>query len=1095
MDSSEYQKLKEIFHSASEMALENRTAYLNEKCAGNQRLRSEIERLLASCDSEYLEQPAVESAVELVLSKGLEPGSSIGHYTIVKRIGSGGMGDVYLAQDGKLGRRVAIKILPEMFTEDSDRLGRFLQEARAVSALNHPNILTIHEIGDAGLARYIATEYVDGETLRSRLNRARPSLAEILDIALQCTSALAAAHENGIIHRDIKPENIMIRGDGLVKLLDFGLAKLVERQDSEVSHDALTERHVHTEPGMIMGTVQYMSPEQTRGHATDARTDIWSLGCVIFEMLAGRPPFAGNSTADLIAEIVRGQPVPLSRFVRRVPKELEKIVVRSLEKDAADRYQSAQDLLADLKQIKPNRELAAVPLDAKFRKGRIRSRTDRKPKSTETVQKDLATVSSAEYFIWGIKSHRLTTAALTLFVIGLVAVTAFLVRNYWRSPKEERLAYAEKIRLVAQAVETSNHSLAKQFLEETIPMPGGDDLRGFEWGYLSRLYSETASWQPIILEHHDELEDVAYSPDGKTLATACHDGHVRTWDVSTGDQVTDLPEQAGWVLSVAYSPDGTRLVTTNLDDPAKLFNGSTGSIKVWNTANGAELFTLATNVEASGKALFSADGKLVIAVYSGAVRVWNAETGAEDLRRANWMKGGYPMTISPDGKLIASRVNSQTLQIWNIAADRRITSIDGHTGWINDIEFSRDSRSILTSSKDRTVKLWDVKTGANLRTYGTQSSEVGEVSIAPNGKLAGTGSSDGTVKIWDLESGNEVATLKGHSGSIQALAFSPDSRRIASGGGSADKSLRIWNVPQNGSRGSISAHSKQVNSITFSPDGKFLASSGDDERSAKIWDVESEREYLTVGEHSSGIGALAFSPDSLTLATGGADRKINLWDMGSGRRRVSIDTTQPVAQIVFSPDGRRLASGHSGKGKGVRIWNAETGKLVCSSEGFDEDIFTLAFSKNGDHIITVSGDRKVRKWDSVNCRALMVYNGDGFDHAAYLPNGKLVLFQALNNQRSLKLMDAESGKEMALITGGQSEINSATFSFDGNRLITIGADGNLKIWDVASGQELLTLKGSASELSALGLAPNGTIIAAGGNNGTINIWRADAFHR
>src|SRR5687768_15186378 len=230
MDPTDYKKVKEIFHSVLEIEPEGRSAFLNERCDGE--VRAEVERLLASYDSEYLEMPA--SGLNGDHDRDLESGHVIGHYRVMEKIGSGGMGEVYLAEDGKLGRRVAIKLLPETFTEDEDRLRRFEQEARTASALNHPNILTVFEIGETGKTRYIATEYIDGETLRAKLNLGKLPVGEALDIAIQCASALAAAHENGIIHRDIKPENIMLRRDNLVKVLDFGLAKLL------VSHGSLS---------------------------------------------------------------------------------------------------------------------------------------------------------------------------------------------------------------------------------------------------------------------------------------------------------------------------------------------------------------------------------------------------------------------------------------------------------------------------------------------------------------------------------------------------------------------------------------------------------------------------------------------------------------------------------------------------------------------------------------------------------------------------------------------------------------------------------------------------------------------------------------
>ncbi|MDQ3820809.1 MAG: serine/threonine protein kinase [Acidobacteriota bacterium] len=290
----------------------------------------------------------------------ISKGTQIGRYEIRSKLGSGGMGEVYLALDTELARTVALKILPAEFTKDHKRLQRFFQEARAASALNHPNILTVHEIGQADSVRSIATEIVDGETLRERLLRSPMTVAEALDVATQTASALAAAHKAGIVHRDIKPENIMIRGDRFVKVLDFGLAKLTERQPmSQVDTSAPTRALVNTEPGVVMGTAYYMSPEQAKGLEVDARTDIWSLGVLLYEMLTGRPPFTGETTADVTAAILKTPHAPLTTYSREVPTKLEEIVEKTLEKDREERYQGVNDLLVDLRRLKKRMEFEA----------------------------------------------------------------------------------------------------------------------------------------------------------------------------------------------------------------------------------------------------------------------------------------------------------------------------------------------------------------------------------------------------------------------------------------------------------------------------------------------------------------------------------------------------------------------------------------------------------------------------------------------------------------------------------------------------------------------------------------------------------------
>jgi serine/threonine protein kinase len=282
----------------------------------------------------------------------LESGTKLGRYEIKSQLGAGGMGEVYLAQDTKLDRKVALKILPADVAAHQDRMKRFVQEAKSASALNHPNIITIYEIEQIDSVNFIATEFIDGETLRQRLKNGPLKLGEVLDVAAQIASALSAAHAAGIVHRDIKPENIMLRRDGIVKVLDFGLAKLTERVSPD-SVDTEAPTSLKTDPGTVLGTAAYMSPELARGLEVDARTDIFSFGVLIYEMIAGRLPFEGSNTNEILASILSDkEPSPLARYAREVPAELERIVSKALRKNRDERYQTINDLLLDLKRLK-----------------------------------------------------------------------------------------------------------------------------------------------------------------------------------------------------------------------------------------------------------------------------------------------------------------------------------------------------------------------------------------------------------------------------------------------------------------------------------------------------------------------------------------------------------------------------------------------------------------------------------------------------------------------------------------------------------------------------------------------------------------------
>src|SRR5213595_854217 len=344
MTSERWQQVNDLFQLAAERAPEERTTFLQTACQGDEGLRREVESLIASYEraENFIESPAFEVVPELLTDDRADAivGASIAHYQIESLIGVGGMGQVYLARDERLGRKVALKFLPERLTANNSQLSRFKSEARAASALNHPNILTVYEIGTEGNRHFIATEFIEGVTLRATLAGGRMSVHDALEVAVQVASALAAAHETGVVHRDMKPENIMLRPDGYVKVLDFGIAKLTEPRPVPDLDEIGTTTVLQTRAGLVLGTARYMSPEQTRGQTVDARSDIWSLGVVIYEMIAGIPPFHGKTPSDCIASILTTQPPPLSGVLPEVPLNLEAILQKALRKKSDERYQT-----------------------------------------------------------------------------------------------------------------------------------------------------------------------------------------------------------------------------------------------------------------------------------------------------------------------------------------------------------------------------------------------------------------------------------------------------------------------------------------------------------------------------------------------------------------------------------------------------------------------------------------------------------------------------------------------------------------------------------------------------------------------------------
>src|SRR5947207_2972064 len=381
MNAERWKQVNDLFQSAVERSPEERAAFLDEACHGDEGLQREVESLLTSYDraENFIELPAFEVAPELVTNDraGALVGKVIGHYRIESLIGVGGMGEVYLGRDERLGRKAALKLLPDSLTTDETQLSRFKNEARSASALNHPNILTVYEIGTEGNRQFIATEFIEGITLRALLARERMNLHAALEIAAQVASALAAAHEAGVVHRDIKPENIMLRPDGYAKVLDFGIAKLTEQRLASDDHTGETTAALQTRVGLVLGTARYMSPEQARGQKVDARSDIWSLGVVLYEMVGGSPPFPGETPSDCIASILTTEPSSLSNVLPDVPIKLESILQKALRKNSDERYQTIKEMLADLRILKGKLETESSLPQTKARAESIVSKIKR----------------------------------------------------------------------------------------------------------------------------------------------------------------------------------------------------------------------------------------------------------------------------------------------------------------------------------------------------------------------------------------------------------------------------------------------------------------------------------------------------------------------------------------------------------------------------------------------------------------------------------------------------------------------------------------------------------------------------------------------
>ena len=497
MNPERWQKVKELFEAAHELEPRDRRQFLEQVCSDDVELLEEVASLLDSFEQagSFIAAGAIEDAAKLLIDGASKPhrGRFIGHYRLLSMLGKGGMGEVYLAADTKLGREVALKLLPAEFAGDAERVKRFEREARIASTLNHPNILTIYEIGRDGEELFIATEFVKGLTLRQRIADGAVNPAEALNIAVQMASALDAAHNAGIVHRDIKPENVMIRPDGIVKVLDFGLAKSAEGSLAPSYNTSMPTRDSYdTTPGALIGTFRYMSPEQARGQSVDHRSDLWSLGAVFYELLAGAPPFGGETPSDIIASILTREPAPIAEPSE---PELQKVLARALGKERERRYQSAPEMLRDIQELRRKLE----------RRSEVEASTaSRRLNMTAAIE-----APGIERIAGKTRRKRsLAAVAALLFILAVSGILAALVQSTRPLPNNFALESAPHERVIAYSIIVQKMRDGATF-GEPFEASGRESFES-GWKFRFRFVSPQAGYLYLLNEGPASGGDVNY---------------------------------------------------------------------------------------------------------------------------------------------------------------------------------------------------------------------------------------------------------------------------------------------------------------------------------------------------------------------------------------------------------------------------------------------------------------------------------------------------------------------------------------------------------------------------------------------------------
>ena len=764
MTPDRWKRIEDLLQSALERKPADRAAFLREACAGDEAMRKEVESLLNSSqqDGSFLKSPAFEEAAALLAgdNKNSMLGRRIGSYQIISQLGSGGMGEVYLAQDTRLGRKVAIKLLPSFFTKDEQRLRRFQQEARAASALNHPNIITIFDIGQVDETHFIATEYIAGETLRSAMSNRNMRLGDALDVAIHTGNALAAAHEAGIVHRDIKPENIMLRPDGYVKVLDFGLAKLTERPLT-IGTQADTIARVDTDPGTVMGTASYMSPEQARGRDVDARTDIFSLGVVLYEMVAGRVPFEGESTSDVIGAILEKEPPPLARYDPEAPSQLQWIVSKALRKDRDERYQTGRDLLGDLRELKQeldhqarlDRGASPESRVVVIKTSGLSSATDAASgASAQTVDGKVRTTSSAEIILSEIKRHK---TGVTLALAALAMVVAGLAFGVYR------LLNREKASLPFQNIKATRLTTNGRAADAAISPDGKYVIYVRDYGSQQSLWVKqvlTSSDIQIAPPEEAGYKGLTFSKDGNYIY------YVKRANDSPLPALYQMPTLGGAAKrllediysAVTFSPDGKQFAflrareDQDQENALMIANADGSAERKLASAHPPREFS---NWHGQGPA-WSPDGKSIACVVGGSnagsdpmnlseVQVADGTLkpittrGWYLIRRVAWLADGSGLIIVAADKGSTYYAN----QVWHISYPsgeaRKVTADLNH---YRSLSLTADAKSLSAVQSNRVSNIWVAPNGeaaraTQIRFGGSNEEGIDGLAWTPDGRI------------------------------------------------------------------------------------------------------------------------------------------------------------------------------------------------------------------------------------------------------------------------------------------------------------------------------------------------------------------------
>jgi WD40 repeat protein/serine/threonine protein kinase len=992
-------------------------------------------------------------------------------YEVQGELGRGGMGVVYRARHLRLKRLVALKMIWGR-PGSPEELARFRGEAEAIACLQHPNIVQVFEVGDHEGLPYIALEYVAGGSLALQLAGTPLPPRQGADLVETLARAMHHAHEHGIIHRDLKPANVLLAVEGggwgaegerqknpgeaplpthhprpatlHPKITDFGLAKRLGMNPGR------------TQSGAILGTPSYMAPEQAAGkvHEIGPVTDVYALGVILYEVLTGRPPFAGDDPMTTFNQVLDLEPVPPCRLQPGVPRDLETICLKCLQKDRGRRYESAQKLADDLSRFGKGQPIRAKPAGMWERTAKW---VRRHPSVAALLAAVVLTFTVA--FVLVTWQWRQAAAAERDARQARIAEGEALQQTEAALAEARSALYFANITLADRAWRDGKTAEAEEFLDAC-----PTDLRRWEWHYQKRrCLTDLRTLQP----HPAPVNCVAFSADGKLVAAGCGDemapdvpGEIKVWNALTGQEVYTLRGHSCPVVSVALSPGG-RLLASASDrvDVAGLLRGK-------------------------------------VLPHRGEVLLWDLQTG----REVRTLDGYAGVAFNPDGTLLAAAGLDGTVKLWQTATGQLLRSCSGHTGRVVTLAFSPDGRRLASTSMAASVQLrkgsatfraelktWDAATGREEATLLRTPVMITSADFSPDGWQLACSLADGSLKVFDVTTGRELRTLPGHKGGTTQVVYSPDGRLLASGGG--DQMVRVWDPATGAAVRTLRGHRGPVSAVAFDPhpkNGVLRLVSGGQDRTVKFWDPV-DRDPLTLRGHAGASAALAFHPDGRRLVVCGKDRTIRVWDTFAGRELATFPAGD-VLRLAISPNGKHLVTAGGKLDQPERpgeliLRDAETGRELVSLGGHTRILTAVAYSPDGRYLASASGidapkeDGEVKVWDAADGRCRMTLHPPGsVAGLAFSLDGDTLAVAA--GDTTVRLIETATGRELHTLRGHVDRADRVAFSPRGSRLASGDLKGTVIVWDTNTGQEVRRLRAHADRIVSLAYSADGERLAS-----------------